>query len=50
MVNSIIPFRGIVRELTGAAAAQRRYADAIDAGYARRGFLRGLQTARRCRR
>jgi hypothetical protein len=50
VVNTIIPFRGLVRELTGAAAAQRRYADAIDAGFARRGFLRGLQAARRCRR
>ena len=50
VVNTIIPFRGLVREVTGAAAAQRRYADAVDAGYARRGFLRGLQAARRCRR
>lgn len=48
IVNSIIPFRGLVRELTGAAEAQRRYADAVDAGYARRGFLRGLQMAKAC--
>ena len=49
VVNSIIPFRGLVREMTGAAPAQRRLNAAIDAGYARRGFLRGLQLARRCK-
>ncbi len=49
IVNSIIPFRGLVREITGAAPAQRRLSAAIDAGYARRGFLRGLQRARGCR-
>ena len=48
IVNSIIPFRGIVREVTGAAADDRRYASAVDAGIARRGFLRGLQTAQGC--
>lgn len=49
VVNAIIPFRGLVREISGAAPAQRRLANAIDAGYARRGFLRGLQAARNCR-
>jgi hypothetical protein len=49
IVNAIIPFRGLVRELSGAAPAQRRLNDAVDAGLARRGFLRGLQNARRCR-
>jgi len=48
VVNSIIPFRGLVRELTGAAEAKRRYDDAVDAGYARRGFLRGVQVMRSC--
>ncbi|WP_242096257.1 hypothetical protein [Sphingomonas sp. CROZ-RG-20F-R02-07] len=50
IVNSLIPFRGIVREVSGASAAERRKTAAIDAGIARRGFLRGLQSARRCRR
>lgn len=50
VVNSLIPFRGIVREVSGASAAERRKNAAIDAGIARRGFLRGLQTARKCRR
>lgn len=49
VVNSLIPFRGLVREMTGAAPAQRRLNAAIDAGYARRGFLRGLQISRKCR-
>ena len=48
VVNSIIPFRGLVRELTGAAEAKRRYDDAVDAGYARRGFLRGIERMRKC--
>jgi hypothetical protein len=50
IINAIIPFRGLVREMTGAAAAQRRLNDAVDAGYARRGFLRGIQMVRACRK
>lgn len=50
VVNSLIPFRGIVREVSGASAAERRLSKAVDAGIARRGFLRGLQSARKCRR
>lgn len=49
VVNSLIPFRGLVREVTGAAPAQRRLNRAIDAGYARRGFLRGVHQTRKCR-
>jgi len=49
VINSLIPFRGLVREMTGAAPAQRRLNAAIDAGYARRGFLRGLYLSRKCR-
>jgi hypothetical protein len=48
-VNSLLPFRGLVREISGAAPAQRRLNDAVDAGFARRGFLRGIHTARNCR-
>lgn len=48
IVNALIPFRGLVREVSGAAPAQRRLNIAIDAGYARRGFLRGLHQARGC--
>lgn len=49
VVNAIIPFRGIVRELSGAAPAQRRLNAALDAGYARRGFLRGVHAKQGCR-
>ena len=49
VVNAIIPFRGLVREISGAAPEQRRLNDAIDAGFARRGFLRGIATSRKCR-
>jgi hypothetical protein len=49
VVNAFIPFRGLVREVSGAAPAQRRLNAAMDAGYARRGFLRGIATQRRCK-
>ena len=49
VVNTLIPFRGIVREVSGAASADRRLAAATQAGIARRGFLRGVYTARSCR-
>jgi hypothetical protein len=49
VVNTIIPFRGVVREISGSAGADRRMQAAVDAGLARRGFLRGLAQARGCR-
>ncbi len=49
VVNTIIPFRGLVREISGAAPAERRMNAALDAGYARRGFLRGLYLQRGCK-
>jgi len=45
----IVPFRGIVREVSGAASAQRDLNRAISAGMARRGFLRGVYLTRRCK-
>lgn len=48
VVNRLIPFRSLVREVSGAAPAQRRLDEAISAGYARRGFLRGVGYARGC--
>ena len=50
IVNALIPFRALVREISGAAPAKRRLEAAIDSGYARRGFLRGVQRARNCPR
>lgn len=49
VLSAIIPFRGVVREVSGAAPAQRAYNAAVDAGLARRGFLRGVHTARNCK-
>lgn len=49
LVNSLIPFRGLVREVTGAANAERRRIAAVNAGIARRGFLRGLARERGCK-
>jgi hypothetical protein len=49
VINSIIPFRGLVREVSGAAPEQRRLNEAIDAGFARRGYLRGVHHTRGCR-
>ncbi|KQY31126.1 hypothetical protein ASD38_07205 [Caulobacter sp. Root487D2Y] len=49
VINSIIPFRSLVREVTGAAPADRRLNAALDAGYARRGFLRGVHARQGCK-
>lgn len=50
IVNSIIPFRGVIREVTGAAPDDRRMSAAVDAGLARRGFLRGISYRQGCRK
>jgi hypothetical protein len=49
VVNSFIPFRGVVREVSGAASADRRLAAATLAGASRRGFLKGTARARGCK-
>lgn len=49
VINSIIPFRGLVREISGAAPAERRLNAALDAGLARRGFLRGVHYKQKCK-
>lgn len=41
-VGSFIPFRSLVREVTGAADHQRDFEAAIVAGLIRRGYLKGL--------
>jgi hypothetical protein len=43
-----LPFRGIVRQLTGAQQRDREKAQAIVAGVGRRGFLRALEQERAC--
>ena len=48
VVSSFIPFRGLIRELSGANAQERAIQAAIQAGLARRGFLKGVGAVRRC--
>ncbi len=48
ITGSIIPFRGIVREVSGAAKAQRKYNKAVTAGITRRAFLKGVGQERKC--
>ncbi len=47
-VGSFIPFRGIIREVSGANSHQRKIEDAVEAGTARRSFLKGYGQARGC--
>ncbi|MDR6625234.1 hypothetical protein [Caulobacter segnis] len=48
LVNGMIPFRGLVREISGAASADRHLNEVVDAGLARRGFLRGVHLKQGC--
>lgn len=47
-VAQAIPFRGIVRQISGAAGHEREVEQAIDAGFARRGFLKGRAMEMNC--
>lgn len=49
VVASFIPFRGLIREVSGANAQDRKVNAAIQAGLTRRGFLKGVGAARGCR-
>jgi len=48
IVGGLIPFRGIVREITGAAGDERRYNQAVYAGAVRRAFLKGVGQQKGC--
>ncbi len=48
LVGSVIPFRGILREVTGAAEADRNLREAYTAGMVRRAFLKGWGLGRGC--
>ena len=48
VVGSFIPFRGVIREISGANGQQRKVEDAVSAGTARRSFLKGYGQARGC--
>lgn len=49
IVNAFIPFRGLVREASGAAQADRKFRMMVAAAMARRGFLKGVAHSRKCR-
>ena len=46
--SSLIPFRGLIREVTGANGRQRQMQEAVLAGFARRSFLKGVGEMRGC--
>lgn len=48
VVANFIPFRGVIRELSGANNQDRRVQSAIYAGTARRAFLKGVGLQRGC--
>lgn len=48
IVGSLIPFGGIIREISGANEAQRQWQVALFAGTARRSFLKGVGQQRGC--
>ncbi|MEH6790732.1 hypothetical protein [Parasphingorhabdus sp.] len=49
IIGGLIPFRGIVREVSGANAAELRYQQAMAAGFARRSFLKGMAHSSGCK-
>lgn len=48
VLGGIIPFRGIVRRVSGARAAEKRWEAAVYAGVARRSFLKGYMAGKGC--
>ncbi len=48
VINSFIPFGGVVREVSGAAGRERQWQVALYAGASRRAFLKGYGQARGC--
>ena len=48
MVGSFIPFRGLIREISGANEQERKLQLAIYAGSTRRSFLKGVGYQRGC--
>lgn len=49
VVGSLIPFRGLIREISGANQQDRALQAAIIAGVARRSFLKGIGQQKGCR-
>jgi len=49
LIGTLIPFRGIIREISGARKAQREALGAVFAGVARRSYLKGIAKQRGCK-
>lgn len=49
IIGGLIPFRGLVREITGASKKDREIQAAYVAGAVRRGFLKGVGLRRGCK-
>jgi hypothetical protein len=47
-VEAVTPYRGLVRWVTGATAYDRKVRDAVESGFARRGFLKGVAMRMNC--
>ena len=47
-IEAVIPYRGIIRRITGATAHEKEVQKAVDAGFARRGFLKGRALEMKC--
>ncbi|QUL38362.1 hypothetical protein [Erythrobacter sp. JK5] len=48
ILGGMIPFRGLVRQLSGAKAEEKRWEAAIYAGVARRSYLKGYMAGKSC--
>jgi hypothetical protein len=48
MARGLVPYGGVVRFVTGANKKDKELREAVMAGYARRGFLRGVQLNLKC--
>ena len=49
VIRSLIPFGGLIRELSGAGGHERKWNEAICAGSVRRAFLKGIGQQRGCK-
>jgi hypothetical protein len=47
-VQALIPYRGVIRQISGANASDKALAAAIQTGFARRGFLKGRAIEMNC--
>ncbi|MCB5424314.1 hypothetical protein H0274_03495 [Altererythrobacter sp. CC-YST694] len=48
VVGALIPFRGVIREISGANKHEREFQDAIVAGVMRRAYLKGIGLKQGC--